>query len=248
MPTRVPSRLTSAHALASVALFLALGGSAYAAAKIRARDIKTGAVTTRALKDGTIRLGDIREAARERLRGQEGDRGPRGRTGLRGPKGDRGPTGPTGATGARGRRGRRGMKGETGPQGPAGPYPETLPAKQTERGTYAVGGAATAEEPVETGVTFPIALGAAPQVRFLPAGSAATGECPGSAREPGATPGFLCVYEAEATGAAGERSVFDPSQGDAAGANAASRWGFGVRLGGAAGNVGSQGTWAVTAP
>lgn len=48
--------------VALLALFVALGGSSYAAVKIkiRARDIKTGAVGTRAIADNSIRSGDVR--------------------------------------------------------------------------------------------------------------------------------------------------------------------------------------------
>ena len=46
--------------IALLALFVALGGSAYAAAKIGSRDIKTGAVGTRAIANNSIRSGDIR--------------------------------------------------------------------------------------------------------------------------------------------------------------------------------------------
>ena len=45
---------------ALLALFVALGGSAYAAATIGSRDIKTGAVGTRAIANNTIRSADIR--------------------------------------------------------------------------------------------------------------------------------------------------------------------------------------------
>jgi hypothetical protein len=46
--------------VALAALFVAMGGSAYAAKKIRAKDIGTGAVGTRAVKNGSLAGTDIR--------------------------------------------------------------------------------------------------------------------------------------------------------------------------------------------
>ncbi|HYI35364.1 MAG TPA: hypothetical protein VEX39_02065 [Thermoleophilaceae bacterium] len=47
--------------VALLALFVALGGSAYAAAKISAKQIRTGAVGTRAVKNGSLAGTDIRK-------------------------------------------------------------------------------------------------------------------------------------------------------------------------------------------
>jgi hypothetical protein len=57
-------RPTPAMIVALLALFVALGGSSYAAVKIKigARDIKTAAVGTRAVANNSIRSGDIRNA------------------------------------------------------------------------------------------------------------------------------------------------------------------------------------------
>lgn len=49
-----------AMCVALLALFVALGGSAYAAKKITAKDIRTGAVGTRAVKNGSLAGTDIR--------------------------------------------------------------------------------------------------------------------------------------------------------------------------------------------
>jgi len=48
--------------VALLALFVALGGSSYAAVKIGARDIQRGAVGTRAIANNSIRSGDIHNA------------------------------------------------------------------------------------------------------------------------------------------------------------------------------------------
>ena len=58
---RVTSSLpTPAMCVALLALFVAMGGSAYAAKKISAKDIRTGAVGTRAVKNGSLAGTDIR--------------------------------------------------------------------------------------------------------------------------------------------------------------------------------------------
>jgi hypothetical protein len=55
-------RPSPAMLVALLALFIALGGSSYAAVKIGARDIKRGAVGTRAVANDSIRSADIHNA------------------------------------------------------------------------------------------------------------------------------------------------------------------------------------------
>jgi hypothetical protein len=55
-------RPSAAMIVALLALFVALGGSSYAAVKIGARDIQRGAVGTRAIANDSIRSADIRNA------------------------------------------------------------------------------------------------------------------------------------------------------------------------------------------
>lgn len=78
------SRLTYANVVASVALFVALGGISYAAVTLPARSVgraqlRDGAVTKRALSPG------LKEAFADR-----GRAGPRGATGVSGPQGPQG--------------------------------------------------------------------------------------------------------------------------------------------------------------
>jgi hypothetical protein len=58
----VSRRPSPAMIVALLALFVALGGSSYAAVKIGARDIQRGAVGTRAIANNSIRSADIRNA------------------------------------------------------------------------------------------------------------------------------------------------------------------------------------------
>jgi hypothetical protein len=83
-------RLTYANVMATVAVFLALGGGAYAAIKlprnsvgqrqlrngsVGASELKTGAVRGRAVKDRSIGVAELSTSARESLRGQQGPAG-----------------------------------------------------------------------------------------------------------------------------------------------------------------------------
>lgn len=86
-----------AMVIACLALFVALGGTGYAASGGLATGGNNGASVAR--------------AHRRVLRGPRGPRGPRG---FRGATGPQGPAGPQGATGP------QGPQGPTGPQGPAG--------------------------------------------------------------------------------------------------------------------------------
>lgn len=60
MLQRLRGKVTYANVVASLALFIALGGSGYAAIKVGAGDIKSGAVGTRAIKNNDVRGRDIR--------------------------------------------------------------------------------------------------------------------------------------------------------------------------------------------
>ena len=91
------SRLTSAHVIALIALFVALGGTGYAAVKlpknsVGARQIKTGGVGSSEVKNGALRKADFRAS--------DLPRGPQGLQGLQGLKGDKGDKGDTGDAGS----------------------------------------------------------------------------------------------------------------------------------------------------
>ena len=221
-------RISSAHAIAFLALCLALTSGAYAAGKIGPRDIKRNAVRTGHVKNGTLQRADLNLDLRRALLRLRGPQGPAG------PKGDRGP------------RGRRGATGATGATGPAGPFPDALPAGKTLRGTFAVGGGAAAAEELESAVTFAFPLATVPVLHVIATGAAAPSECPGTVTNPAATAGHLCVYEAERVDAAGV-AVFDPTLPEADGVGKVSRYGFGVRATAVGpGSARWAGSWAVT--
>jgi hypothetical protein len=99
MPAPIRARLTYANVMSTIAVFVALGGSSYAAVQlsrdgVKARHIAANAVRSVEVKDRSLR-------ARDFARGQL----PRGATGPQGPQGFQGP---------------QGLKGDQGDRGPAG--------------------------------------------------------------------------------------------------------------------------------
>jgi hypothetical protein len=89
MRFRKPSPATL---IALVALFVALGGSSYAALQlprgsVGTKQLKNGAVTSKKVKNNSLRLGDFSASQRSRLRGPKGERGPQGPAGAAGAPG-----------------------------------------------------------------------------------------------------------------------------------------------------------------
>ena len=138
-----------------------------------------------------------------------------------------------------------GPKGDKGDRGDPGPFPATLPSGQTLTGlyradTYVNNGGGESSVFVSPGIGFTYPLAAAPTPNVVPIGGPPTTACPGSAANPEATPGNLCLYAAQG----GTPScVYEPVNNSC---GVVSRFGFSVYLFGAP--SGSEGTWAVTAP
>lgn len=95
--SRLRPHLTFANVISLVALFVALGGTSYAALVITSKNVKNETLTSADVKNGSLLSRDFRA-------GQL----PAGAPGATGPRGDSGPTGAPGA------------KGDTGPAGPPG--------------------------------------------------------------------------------------------------------------------------------
>jgi hypothetical protein len=111
MLSRIRSRLTFANTMSLIAVFIALGGTGYAAVNlprnsVGSRQIRNNAVTGGKVKNGSLEAGDFKA----------GDL-PAGRTGAAGPLGPIGPVGPMGATGATGATGAKGANGTNGADG-----------------------------------------------------------------------------------------------------------------------------------
>ena len=82
MVAKFCSRCTYANVVATLALFIALGGGAYAAVKlpknsVGATQIKTGGVGSSEVKDGSLLVKDIKASEAAKLKGT-GSTGPAG--------------------------------------------------------------------------------------------------------------------------------------------------------------------------
>jgi Collagen triple helix repeat (20 copies) len=121
---RLRDSVSYANVMATIAVFLALGGGAYAALRlpqnsVGTRQIKNGAVTSAKVKNGSLLMQDFQLG--QLPAGAQGPQGPRGETGPSGQTGPTGQTGPVGPAGTPGAKGDQGPKGDQGLQGEQGP-------------------------------------------------------------------------------------------------------------------------------
>jgi collagen triple helix repeat protein len=164
--------------VAVLALVVALGGSAYAAAKLSSSQ-----------KKEVVKIAK-RYAGKDGKNGAAGAPGP---VGAQGPKGDTGSKGETGAPGKEGAPGPPGVDGEDGVCSVSEPEC-VMPPGATFTGVWAVQEVGASEGVSQ--ISFPLRYsGAEPAFHFLEEGTSTT-ECPGSAEEPLALAGNLCVYAA----------------------------------------------------
>ena len=112
MMIRTMLRLNYANVVASIALFVALGGGAYAAIKLPAGSVGTKQIRKNAV--GSAQVRDRSLLASDFKLGQL-------------PKGAQGSAGPSGSTGPQGPPGLQGAAGPAGPQGPAAPGGTQVP-------------------------------------------------------------------------------------------------------------------------
>jgi hypothetical protein len=216
-------RLTYANVIATLAIFLALGGGAYAALRL-----PVGSVGTAQIKSNAVTLSKI--AARAR-------------TALRGAAGARGATGPEGAPGASclpTNPACIGPKGDTGQQGPAGPFPGTLPRGITLRGIYQIRYVAkAADEFYGDAISFGFRFASAPTANVVAPGAAPPAACVGgTVANPAAQPGNICFFSEFAANELGHLFAPTPTQ-------------FGERIevkSAASGDTVDHGSWAATSP
>jgi hypothetical protein len=91
------SRLSYANVAATLALFVALGGSATAVTLITGRQVRNDSLTGKDVRNGSLTLRDWKKSERRRLRGPRGSAGPQGPQGSPGAQGPQGVSGETGA-------------------------------------------------------------------------------------------------------------------------------------------------------
>lgn len=126
----------------------------------------------------------------------------------------------------------------------------TLPSGSTILGHYANYGRAdgTAHFIAGEGISFGFRLASAPTPQVILAGQPSTANCPGTASDPAAAPGFLCVYEHDSQN---KRDNTYPSVGVGLTGGVANPFGASIATQSSnttAGFFWSRGTWAVTAP
>jgi hypothetical protein len=195
--------------VAIVALIAAIGGSAVAATGLNQLVGGSAKRTYAKKRSSGVTIQQVRRIARQEA----------AKTAVPGPAGATGPAGPKGDTGSQGLQGPPGKDGQTG-------FTEMLPAGRTLVGSWSAENEwETAENNVQgfyrSPISFGIPLNAAPNVRllvgpffftvnssgtFVPDTSPEAEEnfeavCPGSADEPEAEPGNLCIYTDNAVSA-----------------------------------------------
>jgi hypothetical protein len=212
-------RLTFANVVSVLALFVALGGTSYAAVQLSKGQVKkkhlaADAVVSKKVKDGSLLGKDFKPG--ELPAGAQGPAGPQGPAGLQGPQGPKGDAGSPGTT----------------------VFESTIPSGKTIRGSIG-------QQGVFTRLVGSFAVPApAPlsdeTVNFAPgAGSDADAACTGSATNPTAPRGKVCIYRGFASNIVSMGGYSDTS-----------RYGFTIDLvpvtSGA--STGLVATWAYTAP
>jgi hypothetical protein len=163
-------RLTYANVIATLALFVALGGGAYAATRLPAKS-----VGTMQLKRGAVTRAKIAPTTLAELGGGAAvgsTPGPKGADGAPGPAG---PIGPAGAI---------------GPPGPSGGIGGLVPSGSTLVGTYVTDGEQGADA-----ISFDYRFSTNLKTGFVNA--IADPHCRGTVSEPAADPGYLCLYQTE---------------------------------------------------
>jgi hypothetical protein len=94
------AHLTYANVMATVAVFVALGGSSYAAIKVTGKNVKDNSLTTKDIKNKSLLMKDFKSGQLP-----AGAVGPQGQPGAKGPPGEDGFDGFDGANGADGKDG-----------------------------------------------------------------------------------------------------------------------------------------------
>jgi hypothetical protein len=187
--------LSYANVMATVAVFIALGGSSYAAIKITGKNVKNGSLTGADIKNSTLGGSDIRAGAIKSDDVANGSLLQQDFAAGQLPAGSQGPKGDTGATGPQGAQGPKGDTGEQGIQGVPGTLGNVVvrnvvvdvPPGETRGGTPAC----EAGEIVVGGMARPMVDNGAPTITVSrPIINTESGESPGNGEAMGAWLGF----------------------------------------------------------
>ena len=226
---KIRARLTFANIVACMALFIALGGVGYAATKlpknsVGTKQLKKNAVTGSKIKKNAVTSSKVKNHS---LTGADINLGALGAVPSASNAGHANVA--DSATNA---------ANATGLAGPLAPG-QTLIGYVDSAGHVGAG-----EIAPETSISFQIPLAAAPAFHIIPVGGPSTGACPGTADNPSAAPGNLCIYESTLVNTTGFSlpDGLNPVSGP-------TRFGLPGLLGASTnGDYIARGAWAVTAP
>lgn len=230
MPGSIRNRLSYANVTATLALFAALGGTSVAALRVGTAQISNNSVRSIDVRNNDVRGKDIRNGD---VVGKD----------IR----DRSLTGRDVRPDSLGSANVAGLLAtDLAPGQLPDPVPATLPSGKTLSGTFsaAVTGGAGDSGVARSAISFGIPLASEPTEAYVGQGTPPPSVCPGSAGDPRAVPGVLCLYEAANAGTIVARGMFHPIDGRNF---VASRFGAIAFVNGDAG-ASIRGTWAVTAP
>ena len=185
---RLRTHITPSTIIATLALLFAMSGGAYAASHYLITSTKQ--ISPKVLKALTGKAGPAGKAGANGANGAPGAQGPQGPAGTNG-------TGTPGAEGKEGPPGKNGTNGENGKMG----FTKTLPAKETETGSWSVSVGLETQQAIAS-ISFPIPLEkplGETAVHYVETEGNGT-TCPGSAEKPEAQQGNLCIYQREVGG------------------------------------------------
>lgn len=224
---QIRKRLTYANVMSSIAVFIVMGGAAYAAVQlpknsVGTKQIKKNAVIGSKVKNGSLTGADINASTLGNV--------PSATNANHASAADSAShaTSADNATGAS--------------------SPNTLASGATLRGEWSLlDTAAGASELVGASYDFAFPLSARPSTHYIAPGESTPSGCSGDASNPGAAPGNLCVFADEQINT-GAPEICSWEDRDCVTAKA-SKFGFGLAaFSTAGGQVEDDGSWAVTAP
>ena len=233
------SRPTYANTMATIAVFVALGGSSYAAIKVTGRNVKDGSLSGKDVANSSLTTLDIKNRsllAKDFKLGQL-------------------PKGAQGLPGAQGTPGTPGTPGEKGDPGTS-VFASSIPSGATVKGAWGTAGEVGSDGGfLEVAVSLPVPA-PAPVLNVntgagTPDGGSPDATCNGTVNEPTAPPGRACVYVNENDSGVITNGITANGM-DYGDAEQSDRFGFLILVSGVTASpppsVEAYGTWAYTAP